>query len=46
MIGANTSYYHGQRAYFDGTYYKIAPLEDKEKANIIKAGESGNVPEK
>ena len=45
VTGANTSYYHGARAYFDGAYYKIAPLEDKEQENVVKAGESGEVPE-
>ena len=45
VIGANTSYYHGARAYFDGKYYKIAPLETSDEANVIKAGETGTVPE-
>ena len=46
VIGANTSYYHGARAYFDGTYYKIAPLDEKEEEHVVKAGETGDVPEK
>jgi uncharacterized protein YecT (DUF1311 family) len=45
VIGANTSYYHGHRAYFDGSYYKIAPLDVKEQESVVKAGETGNVPE-
>ena len=45
VIGANTSYYHGARAYFDGSYYKIAPLEDKDQEGVVKAGETGEVPE-
>lgn len=45
VIGANTSHYHGHRAYFDGSYYKIAPLEIKGQENVVKAGETGNVPE-
>lgn len=45
VTGANTSYYHGARAYFDGAYYKIAPLEDKDQEGVVKAGESGEVPE-
>jgi uncharacterized protein YecT (DUF1311 family) len=45
VTGANTSYYHGARAYFDGAYYKIAPLDDKEQENVVKAGETGEVPE-
>jgi hypothetical protein len=45
VTGANTSYYHGAHAYFDGSYYKIAPLDDKEEQNVVIAGESGKVPE-
>jgi uncharacterized protein YecT (DUF1311 family) len=45
VIGANTSYYHGARAYFDGAYYKIAPLDDKDQESVVKAGQSGEVPE-
>ena len=45
VTGANTSYYHGAHAYFDGSYYKIAPLDDKEEENVVIAGESGKVPE-
>ena len=45
VIGANTSHYHGHRAYFDGSYYKIAPLDVKEQESVVKAGETGEVPE-
>jgi uncharacterized protein YecT (DUF1311 family) len=45
VVGANTSYYHGARAYFDGSYYKIAPLDEKAEASVVKAGETGIVPE-
>jgi uncharacterized protein YecT (DUF1311 family) len=45
VTGANTSYYHGARAYFDGAYYKIGPLEEKAQQNVVKAGETGEVPE-
>ena len=45
LIGANTFEYHGARAYFDGAYCKIAPLDGKRKAEITKAAESGEVPE-
>lgn len=45
VIGANTSYYHGHHAYFDGTYYPIAPLSEKEEQAVVTAGETGNVPE-
>ena len=45
VTGANTSYYHGAHAYFDGAYYKIAPLDLKEQESVVKAGETGKVPE-
>ena len=45
VVGANTSHYHGAHAYFDGAYYKIAPLDDKEQESVVKAGETGEVPE-
>jgi uncharacterized protein YecT (DUF1311 family) len=45
VTGANTSHYHGAHAYFDGAYYKIAPLEAKAEADVIEAGQSGKVPE-
>ena len=38
VVGAQTNYYHGARAYFDGAYYKIAPLEEKAQENVVKAG--------
>ena len=45
VIGANTSYYHGARAYFDGLYCKVGPLDPKEQAEVSKTAESGEVPE-
>ncbi len=45
VIGANTSHYHGARAHFDGIYCKVAPLEAKQQAEVIKAAESGGVSE-
>lgn len=45
VIGANTSHYHGARAYFDGVYCKTRELDEKEKAEVTKAAESGEVPE-
>ena len=41
LIGANTQEYHGARAYFDGTYVKVAPLDDESKANLKRMGQSG-----
>ena len=46
IIGANTTYYHGARAYFDGDYCKTGELDAKQKLEVIKAGESGAVEEK
>ena len=46
IIGANTSYYHGARAYFDGGYCKTGQLDEKAKAALLKAAESGGVEEK
>jgi uncharacterized protein YecT (DUF1311 family) len=43
VVGANTSYYHGMRAFFDGFYCKSGPLDEKEQAALIKAAESGVV---
>ena len=41
VIGANTTHYHGARAYFDGIYCKAGPLDEKEQAEVIKGAESG-----
>ncbi|HEX4630094.1 MAG TPA: lysozyme inhibitor LprI family protein [Chthoniobacterales bacterium] len=46
IIGANTSYYHGARAYFDGEYCKSESLDEKQKAEVIKFAESGSLEEK
>ena len=46
IIGANTTYYHGARAYFDGDYCKTGDLDPKRKAEITKAAEAGAVEEK
>ena len=45
IVGANTSYYHGARAYFDGEYCKVGKLDDKRKADVTKAAETGAIPE-
>ncbi|HYF35175.1 MAG TPA: lysozyme inhibitor LprI family protein [Prosthecobacter sp.] len=36
IIGANTGFYHGARAYFDGRYIKIAHLDSKAQAKLLK----------
>lgn len=43
--GANTGYYHGARAYFDGEYVRVESLNAKEQAKILKAAKSGELPE-
>ena len=45
IIGANTGYYHGARAYFDGTYVRVKSLDAKAQEKVIKAAKSGEVPE-
>ena len=45
VVGANTSEYHGARAYFDGIYCKVAPLAAAEQAEVIKSAESGEAPQ-
>lgn len=45
IIGANTGYYHGARAYFDGDYVKTGTLNAKAQAKIVKAPKTGEFPE-
>jgi uncharacterized protein YecT (DUF1311 family) len=45
IIGANTGYYHGARAYFDGEYCKVGKLDEKRTSDVTKAAESGAIPE-
>ncbi|OYW73491.1 MAG: hypothetical protein B7Z37_21300 [Verrucomicrobia bacterium 12-59-8] len=45
ITGANTSYYHGVRAYFDGSYVRVKSLDAKAQAKIVKAAKSGELPE-
>jgi len=45
VIGANTSEYHGVRAYFDGEYVKTGKLSAKAQAAVLKAAKSGELPE-
>ena len=46
VIGANTTDYHGARAYFDGIYCKVGPLDEKAQTELIKAAESGEVSDR
>lgn len=45
IIEANARYYQGNHAHFDGKYYKVASLDEEEQAKVIKAAESGVLPE-
>lgn len=45
IIGANTGYYHGARAYFDGDYVKTGMLDAKAQAKVVKAANLGEIPE-
>jgi uncharacterized protein YecT (DUF1311 family) len=45
IIGANTEYYHGKSAWFDGGYVKFMPLGKKESARVLKAAKTGEIPE-
>lgn len=46
IVGANTTYYHGARAYFDGEYCKAGELAEKRKTEVKTAAEAGAVEEK
>jgi hypothetical protein len=45
IIGANTSCYHGARAYFDGEYCKVGRLDEKRQGDVTKAAEAGAIAE-
>lgn len=45
VIGANTGYYHGARAYFDGDYVRVEALSAKQQAKIVNAAKTGELPE-
>lgn len=45
ITGANTKYYHGLRAYFDGKYVKTKHLDDKEQARTMKAAKERKAPQ-
>lgn len=36
IIGENTSYYHGMRAYFEGQYLLMSALQPKDRERVIK----------
>lgn len=45
VVGANTGYYHGARAYFGGDYVKVDALSAKQQAAVVKAAKAGELPE-
>ena len=45
VIGANTMWYHGARAYFDGHYVRTGPLSDTQQLRVMKAAATGEIPE-
>lgn len=45
VVSANANYYLGKRAFFDGNYYKVASLDEKEQVKLIQIAESGVVPQ-
>lgn len=45
ITGANTGYYHGARAYFDGSYVRVKSLTPQEQAVVIKEAKSGEEPQ-
>lgn len=45
VVGANTSYYHGAHAYFDGFYCKVGELTEQAQGKLKSSAEAGQVPE-
>lgn len=41
LTGANTSHYHGARAYFDGDYVRVGSLDAKAQAAVLKSAKEG-----
>lgn len=44
LEGANTQYYHGARAFFDGTYTRTRALSADDKKKLIEAATKGEFP--
>lgn len=44
VVGANTGYYHGMRAYFDGKYVKVGALNAKKQSQVLQAAKNGDWP--
>jgi hypothetical protein len=45
VIGANTEYYRGKRAYFEGRHVKTGDLDKKQHAAVIHTATTGEMPE-
>lgn len=45
ITGANTSEYHGARAYFDGRYVRVSDLDEAAQAKVQKAAKTGEISE-
>lgn len=45
LRGANTSFYHGARAYFDGDYRRTGELDGRRQTDVVKMAKAGEVPE-
>ncbi len=45
VLSANAQHYHGKGAYFDGDYIKVGRLDEAAKARVLKAAQTGVVPE-
>lgn len=41
VTGANTSEYHGARAYFDGRYVRVGDLDEATQVKVLKSAKAG-----
>ena len=46
VTGANTSEYHGARAYFDGRYVRVGDLDEVAKGKVQKDAKSGEISDR
>ena len=44
IIGTNTMYYHGARAYFDGKFIRVAAFDEKQKEQVLKDASNPDWP--
>jgi len=45
VAGANTEYYQGNRAYFEGRYVRVGRLDDRGKDAVLSSAKTGEMPE-